>query len=703
MIHPLLVLGLSIAPLLASAQGTTSFPNSTTTSDACGPFLLPIPFGFVRTPLASCHPSLDCCLPCPATDHLYPLAPLPYLEILLTVVRCVSILSALVIVVSYAVLPGKRKFPRIYILFMATLVVLWQAIGMSYGFGKRGQDVFCVGDGVTSASFETNTVCAVQGVALVWAACATACWCVAFIAHMHLQIAWNSSWLARHRWFPHVVSWGLPSLLAAFAIWKQSIEYVSRGICTVSDGYEGLLVFTPLITAAVLVCSLHTATTVYLWRVARKSRRRIGSWQPTTTSRRGGGDDVSMSGWNGSGDGETGSVYTTNTMNTLATGRPLVVVAKGGTQLEGVRPVQARLLIFAIVLIALAVTYAMFVTTDLGRVSAAMVPTPWSAESTVPVFATPSILTSPLEDLVACIHAAGTSPTSSRDEVVFTCAQSLASSGRIALPELWRRVLAEFVISIGGFCLLGVLGWRLVADWKGWWNARRGNGSMMWMVDSRAQSEDDFGNGKRLGLGRSTTPTPTSTAIVSATNASTTTVPTLDHDDGGGGSMPRRTRPRTPELELSTLRSTPPNSSSPYTPYLSSASSPSISSATALLTHPHLHHHHHHHHHQHQPPTAASTRSSPSASSTAFPSPPLTSAGTYAFLKPGSPGSAPWDGGAGHYGPHQTGDPSSSSTTTTVGHSGSSSMLATSFVEQPGLSLSKSVTEREAFGPQFRP
>ncbi|KAJ3152159.1 hypothetical protein HDU89_001378 [Geranomyces variabilis] len=668
---------------VAAAGGVVPASSNDT---SCGPYLLPIPAFHIPTSLATCHPTLKCCLPCPATDHLYPPSASTAFVPGMTGVRIFSSLCAAFVFISYAILPGKRSYPRIFILYISALLPIWQMLGASWLYGDQGRNVFCAADGVTSASWDSNAACAIQGVGIIWASTATGCWCVATILNLHMQIVWSSDFMARHRWLLHLASWGIPTIIAGFATDLEAVEYDSRGICTVNGQYEAYLVFVPLGIISAVIWFLHSCTTLWVWR---QTCLRNLSWQTFTWSSlkhmgsnlaRGPRDAVIVEDEEGGADGQGGKdgmrptsqfsdpLSTTSSATTLNNilaipSEPPPPRTKDGSELEGVRAVQRRLIMFAGVIMSFLVTYAVFYHEDVSRIQSSLQEAPFNATaaSFYPQFAANP--TTPLEDLVVCVHKMG-ALASGAPAVYETCTRALADAGRLSLPEMWRRVLAELTISIAGICLLAVLGWRLVPDWRDYWADRKER--QYRAARNRGQVGALLPPISTLRLSRR------STASASARSAGLTTAG--NSASAGGGIIP-------PPLELATFKISPGNN---FHTLSSMSLSPASKSSPSFG----------------RPPPAASVRSRSGSGNSNL-------VANYLRRTPPSPGT-------GHLGGVSPPLPplpvrvAALGSGTVASDSGSSSAS----VNLPPFSLgacesihtlSKSVSEREAFGPQFRP
>ncbi|KAI8826982.1 uncharacterized protein EV422DRAFT_20090 [Fimicolochytrium jonesii] len=385
----------------------------------------------------------------------------------ISVLRLVSTLCALVVFVSYCVLPGKRKHPRIFVVYISGLVTVWQSLSASYIFGNEGKNVFCSADGVSSADY-SNARCTVQGLGIVWLSVAATCWCFALILNLHLEVVWASAAMKRRHWILHLISWGLPTILVGLAIKMQAVQYLSRGLCSVNLEYEKYIVQTPYLVIGCSIWCVHTATTFWLWRnvlpkaisALRRSPRpsmdsnrelinppvsneeysqvepQIGETRhrrersipdkipkPVTSGRRRGISDAS----------ET---------STPEGDKP---------SFAGVQFVQIRLVVFATIVIGLVLAYALLYQKDLENINDMVRRNDGNKI---------------LDDLLTCVYdRLISSPQLTLGRASAECRRSIARQTGFRFPAFWRRLLAELILSSPGFIITFSLGWRLLPDW----------------------------------------------------------------------------------------------------------------------------------------------------------------------------------------------------------------------------------------------
>ncbi|KAJ3161341.1 hypothetical protein HDU86_007123 [Geranomyces michiganensis] len=513
------------------------------------------------------------------------------------------------------------------------------------------------------------------------------------------QIVWSSDFMARHRWLLHLVSWGIPTIIAGFATDLEAVEYDSRGICTANQQYEAYLVFVPLGVISAVVWLLHSCTTLWVWRQtclrnlswktfswASLKRRAFSSLNRSNPrAHRRGGDFLAErdeEGGGGAADAQSlknassrpASLFsdpmsTTSNATTLNNilampSEPPMPRTKDGSELEGVRAVQRRLIMFAGVIMSFLITYAVFYHEDVSRIMSSLKETPYNATapSFYPKFATSP--TTPLEDLVVCVHNMG-ALASGAPAVYETCTRALANAGRLSLPEMWRRVLAELTISIAGICLLAVLGWRLVPDWKEYWADRK---------EQRYRAARNRGHGaallppiSTLRLARRSMASVRSAGLTPAGGNSA---------NNGGGIIP-------PPLELATFKISPGNTF--HTLSSMSSLSPATKASPTFGRPP-------------PPPASVRSRSGSGNSNLVAnflrrtpPSPARDGGGLLGGVSPLLPGRV-------------TAAASSSSSDAAITNAPSVTLPPFSLGACESIhTLSKSVSEREAFGPQFRP
>ncbi|KAF8959011.1 hypothetical protein BGZ46_001841 [Entomortierella lignicola] len=246
--------------------------NSTCTPTACvSPFVDDLIFkatnGQQNTDDINC--GCGCCLPCPQTDAFYKPGILDKGFFITDVLKGISAGLALILALSYVVLPGKLQHPSNLILFAALATAIFDAaVAPSYGNPKRIQ---CAANGITTATSYNNTLCTVQGAWLLFGAISTTAWLSIVIINLHLHTVWNSNWLAMRAWLTHLVGWGVPIAFAVIAVLTKSIGWNNSNMCMATQDTSNALLFIPLGVIMIPSIILHIITFGHIIKVTLQS------------------------------------------------------------------------------------------------------------------------------------------------------------------------------------------------------------------------------------------------------------------------------------------------------------------------------------------------------------------------------------------------------------------------------------------------
>lgn len=182
------------------------------------------------------------------------------------VIRFVSAVLSLILVISYLVLPDKRRHPSLLILNMSIAIFLFSmVVFFSVGNPKRLQ---CAANGISPGEMSNNTLCAAQGAILIFGSFATCLWCAALILNLHVHTVWNSNFFTNRYILLNIVCWGIPAAIMAIALGLHAVKFEFANLCVVSMKYIFPLFFYPL---AAIVCPsflVHIGTFFYIARIA---------------------------------------------------------------------------------------------------------------------------------------------------------------------------------------------------------------------------------------------------------------------------------------------------------------------------------------------------------------------------------------------------------------------------------------------------
>ncbi|KAK3819511.1 MAG: hypothetical protein J3Q66DRAFT_280877 [Benniella sp.] len=206
-----------------------------------------------------------CCLPCPQTNAFYTPGLLDDGFFITDVLKGVSAGLAVILAISYVVLPDKLQHPSNLILFAAIATAIFgAAVAPSFGDPRKVQ---CSANGVTVASSYNNSLCTIQGAWLLFGAIATVAWLSIVIINLHLHTVWNSNWLSRKAWLMHMVGWLIPAAFAAIAVVTKSIGWNNSNMCMATTETSDVLLFIPLGVIMIPSTLLHVATFCHIIKV----------------------------------------------------------------------------------------------------------------------------------------------------------------------------------------------------------------------------------------------------------------------------------------------------------------------------------------------------------------------------------------------------------------------------------------------------
>ncbi|KAF9931116.1 hypothetical protein FBU30_010736 [Linnemannia zychae] len=206
-----------------------------------------------------------CCLPCPQTDQYYKEGILETGFFVTDILKAVSAVLALILAISYMVLPDKLQHPSNLIFFASiATAVFGAAVAPSFGDPRRVQ---CAANGITTATSYNNTLCTIQGAWLLFGAISTTAWLSIVIINLHLHTVWNSDWLSRKSWLSHVIGWVIPIAFAVIAVLTKSLGWSNSSMCMASIDTAAVLLFAPLGLIMIPSTLLHIATFAHIIKI----------------------------------------------------------------------------------------------------------------------------------------------------------------------------------------------------------------------------------------------------------------------------------------------------------------------------------------------------------------------------------------------------------------------------------------------------
>ncbi|KAI8055659.1 hypothetical protein BDF22DRAFT_671350 [Syncephalis plumigaleata] len=209
-----------------------------------------------------------CCIPCPMTNAFYPPNRLEIGFRIATLIRGVSGLLMLFLLVSYLILPNKRKYPTSLIFF--SIISLMAFCIPSFFVLTDPKKIQCT-DEITQSTMSNNIACGIQGAILIFGSFGACLWIAAVILNLHLHTVWNSQWMSKHYKWIVAIGWIYCAAGAAVPLAMNIVQYDYAELCLVSKEKSGIF-FWPLGAVVFPAVFLHVWTFIYIIRVRRNAR-----------------------------------------------------------------------------------------------------------------------------------------------------------------------------------------------------------------------------------------------------------------------------------------------------------------------------------------------------------------------------------------------------------------------------------------------
>ncbi|KAK2037042.1 hypothetical protein LZ31DRAFT_636284 [Colletotrichum somersetense] len=247
--------------------------------------LFPTDEGFIDGRLCqSLGETIQCCLPCPLTDWVYP----EYFNTLTTAANWVCVASAtgcLFLLLSWAFLPVDKTY-RHYLSICLTIAVFIMNLGFIVPLAAQPEQCY---NEITPNSMHTSKVCGASGAFLLLGGWAGVMWVFLRSLSLHLQICWQVVVGRNFMIFAQAAGWGIPLIGIVVALVFSGVSFRFGATChinhknSLADFWIPLLVFAGF-TVIIQFATFGYCIKVYLASLADNSATTEGSSLPTYTS-----------------------------------------------------------------------------------------------------------------------------------------------------------------------------------------------------------------------------------------------------------------------------------------------------------------------------------------------------------------------------------------------------------------------------------
>ncbi|KAJ3121256.1 hypothetical protein HK098_003826 [Nowakowskiella sp. JEL0407] len=210
-----------------------------------------------------------CCVPCPFSDALYTPGSMQNATEILEYVRMGSAGFALLVFLSYVILPGYQARPRDLILYSAGSLFLWQAtVFFAAGDTRRIQ---CTDQFTASTQF-SNKFCAVQSGLVIFGAFSIVLWASVLIINLHLHLVWKKNYIDRFIIPVHIFVIIVVALMTFLPLYFGYMKYEFGSTCFVTQEQSNKFFFFPLAAIIFPMFLLHFVTFIFITRASFRAQ-----------------------------------------------------------------------------------------------------------------------------------------------------------------------------------------------------------------------------------------------------------------------------------------------------------------------------------------------------------------------------------------------------------------------------------------------
>ncbi|KAL7902179.1 putative G-protein coupled receptor [Trichoderma sp. SZMC 28014] len=188
--------------------------------------------------------SIDCCLPCPMTDWVYPDS-FSTIGTVANWIATVSVICCVFLLLSWAVLPVD-KTNRHYLSICFTLGILIMNMGFVIPLAAEPDQCF---DTITPNDMHTLSVCGASGAMLMFGGWCAVMWAFLRSLSLHLQICWQVLVGRNFMVFAQAAGWGIPIIGLVLALVFSGVSFRFGATChinhknSLADFWIPLLIF----------------------------------------------------------------------------------------------------------------------------------------------------------------------------------------------------------------------------------------------------------------------------------------------------------------------------------------------------------------------------------------------------------------------------------------------------------------------------
>ncbi|KAF2634276.1 hypothetical protein P280DRAFT_280403 [Massarina eburnea CBS 473.64] len=230
------------------------------------PFYDPSKFGmdgFVEGRFcATMSPTLACCMPCPATDYLYPQDFKKWYRVAESL-NLVGLVLLCFLLLSFLVLPAEKS-RRHYLSFCLIIAAIFMALSFVIPFGARPDQCH---DEITPNDMFSDLTCAFSGAFLIAGGLSMGVWIFIRALSMHLQICWDVMPGKRFFYGAQVLGWAIAAGFFTATMTVTGVSYRFGELCHVNSSQSTKDFWGPLLVISGGATVVQLATFIYCIKV----------------------------------------------------------------------------------------------------------------------------------------------------------------------------------------------------------------------------------------------------------------------------------------------------------------------------------------------------------------------------------------------------------------------------------------------------
>lgn len=219
--------------------------------------------GFV--PGRFCAPvrqGLNCCLPCPATDFLYPPEFMTWYQAA-EALNVAGLILLVFLLISFIFLPAE-KTRRHYLSYCLIVAAIFMALGFVIPFGAKPEQCF---DEITPHDMYSSLTCAFSGAFLISGGLSMTVWIFIRALSMHLQICWDVMPGKKFFYWAQGLGWTIAATFFTVTITITGVSFRFGDVCHVNSAESMKNLWGPLLVIAGAATIIQLGTFAYCIKV----------------------------------------------------------------------------------------------------------------------------------------------------------------------------------------------------------------------------------------------------------------------------------------------------------------------------------------------------------------------------------------------------------------------------------------------------